>query len=112
MKQTIQLVAVLFGLVTGLFDASTGCATPDKVTLQLKWVPQAQFAGYYVARELGYYKDQCLEVTILPGGLDIEPEEVVGRGAAQFAIAWQPSMLAARDRGVPLQAIAQVFQYS
>jgi NitT/TauT family transport system substrate-binding protein len=112
MKQTIQFVAALLMLVLGLFAAPTDCATPDKVTLQLKWVPQAQFAGYYVARELGYYKDQCLDVTIRPGGLDIEPEEVVGQGAAQFGIAWQPSMLAARDRGVPLKAIAQMFQYS
>jgi NitT/TauT family transport system substrate-binding protein len=112
MKQTIQLVAASFGLVSGLCAAGTDCATPDKVILQLKWVPQAQFAGYYVARELGYYKDQCLDVTIRPGGLDIEPEKVVGQGAAQFGIAWQPGMLAARDRGVPLQAIAQVFQYS
>src|SRR5262245_51824152 len=111
MKQTI-LVAASFGLVSSLFAAATDCVTPDKVTLQLKWVPQAQFAGYYVARELGYYKDQCLDVTIRPGGLDIEPEEVVGRGAAQFGIAWQPSMLASRDRGVSMQAIAQVFQYS
>ena len=112
MKQTIQLLAASFVLVPGLFAVSTDCLTPDKITLQLKWVPQAQFAGYYVARELGYYKDQCLDVTIRPGGLDIEPEQLVGNGAAQFGIAWQPSMLAARDRGLPLKAIAQVFQYS
>jgi NitT/TauT family transport system substrate-binding protein len=111
MKQSI-VVAALFALVSILIAGASDCGTPDKVTLQLKWVPQAQFAGYYVARELGYYKDQCLDVTIRPGGLDIEPEEVVGKGAAQFGIAWQPSMLAARDRGVRVKAIAQVFQYS
>ena len=111
MKLAIQLLAAWFAVLTGLF-AAPDCATPDKVTLQLKWVPQAQFAGYYVARELGYYKDQCLDVAIRPGGLDIEPEEAVGKGAAQFGIAWQPSMLAARERGIPVQAIAQVFQYS
>ena len=112
MKLTIQFLAVFFTLTTGLFAASTDCATPDKVTLQLKWTPQAQFAGYYAAQDLGYYKDECLEITIRPGGLHIEPEEVVGTGEAQFGIAWQPGMLAARDRGVPLKAIAQVFQFS
>src|SRR5438876_3316 len=111
MKLTIQLLAAFFTLTSLLAD-STDCAMPDKVTLQLKWVPQAQFAGYYAAHDLGYYKDECLEVTIRPGGLDLEPEAVVGKGDAQFGIAWQPGMLAARDRGVPLQAIAQVFQFS
>jgi NitT/TauT family transport system substrate-binding protein len=61
---------------------------------------------------LGYYKDECLAVTIRPGGLHIEPEEVVGKSEAQFGIAWQPGMLAERDSGMPLKAIAQVFQYS
>src|SRR5947207_14319850 len=112
MKLTIQLLAALFTLTTGLFAASTDCATPDQVTLQLKWTPQAQFAGYYAAQDLGHYKEECLEVTIRPGGLHIEPEEIVGKGEAQFAVAWQPGMLAARDRGVPLKAIAQVFAYS
>jgi NitT/TauT family transport system substrate-binding protein len=111
LKLAIRLAAAWFALLTGVF-AAPNCTTPDRVTLQLKWVPQAQFAGYYVARDLGYYKDQCLDVTIQPGGLDIEPEQVVAKGEAQFGIAWQPSMLAARDRGIRLRAIAQVFQYS
>jgi len=112
MKLTIQLLAAVFTLTPGLLAASKDCPTPDKVTLQLKWVAQAQFAGYYAAHDQGYYKEECLEVTIRSGGLNIEPEEVVGKGEAQFGIAWQPGMLAARDRGVPLKAIAQVFQYS
>src|SRR5439155_13900380 len=111
MKLTIQLLAAFFTLTSLLAD-STDCAMPDKVTLQLKWVPQAQFAGYYAAQDLGHYKDECLDVTIRPGGLQIEPEKVVGKGEAQFGIAWQPGMLAARDRGVPLKAIAKVFQFS
>ena len=112
MKLTIQLLAAVVTLTPGLLAASKDCPTPDKVTLQLKWVAQAQFAGYYAAHDQGYYKEECLEVTIRSGGLNIEPEEVVGKGEAQFGIAWQPGMLAARDRGVPLKAIAQVFQYS
>ena len=112
MKRMNQVLAAFFTLTSPLFAGSPDCATPDKVTLQLKWVAQAQFAGYYAAKELGHYKDECLEVTIRPGGLHIEPEEVVGKGEAQFGIAWQPGMLAARERGLPLKAIAQVFQYS
>jgi len=112
MKPIIQLLAIVLALTTNVLAASKDCPAPDKVTLQLKWVTQAQFAGYYAARDLGHYKDECLEVTIRPGGLNIEPEEAVGKGEAQFGIAWQPGMLAARDRGVPLTAIAQVFQYS
>src|SRR5436190_13540133 len=112
MKRTNQLLAAYFTLTSSMFAGSPNCATPDKVTLQLKWVTQAQFAGYYAAQDLGHYKEACMEVTIRPGGLHIEPEEVVGKGDAQFGIAWQPGMLAARDRGVPLKAIAQVFQYS
>ena len=112
MKRTNQLLAAYFTLTSSMFAGSPNCATPDKVTLQLKWVAQAQFAGYYAAKDLGHYKDECLEVTIRPGGLHIEPEEVVGKGEAQFGIAWQLGMLAARERGLPLKAIAQVFQYS
>src|SRR5438552_11779118 len=112
MKRTNQLLAVFFTLTSPLFAGSPDCASPDKVTLQLKWVAQAQFAGYYAAHDLGYYKDECLEVTIRPGGLDLEPEAVVGKGDAQFGIAWQPGMWAGRDLGVPLKGIGQVLQYS
>lgn len=92
--------------------AKAACTTPDKVTLQLKWVAQAQFAGYYAAVEKGYYKDECLDVKINPGGPDIIPEQVVAGGSAQFGLDWLPSLLSAREQGTPLINIAQVFQYS
>ncbi len=81
----------------------------DKVTLQLKWVTQAQFAGYYAAKEKGYYDDEGLDVTIKPGGPDITPEQVVASGQAEFGIDWLPSLLATRDKGGDLVNIAQVF---
>jgi NitT/TauT family transport system substrate-binding protein len=84
----------------------------DKVTLQLKWVPQAQFAGYYAALKMGYYKKAGLDVTIKPGGPDIIPEQVVASGQAQFGLDWLPSLLAARDKGTDLVNIAQVFARS
>jgi NitT/TauT family transport system substrate-binding protein len=82
------------------------------VTLQLKWVAQAQFAGYYVAAAKGYYKAAGLDVTIKPGGPDVNPSQVIAGGGADVVVDWMPSALAAREKGVPLVNIAQVFQRS
>src|SRR5438132_10880372 len=84
----------------------------DKVKLQLKWVPQAQFAGYFVALEKGDYKDENLDVEILPGGPDIVSEQQVVNGQADFGIDWVASFLAFRDKGLPLVDISQVYQSS
>src|SRR5262245_49447124 len=84
----------------------------DAVELQLKWVTQAQFAGYYAAQANGYYTAERLQVTIRPGSADIVPERVVAEGRAQFGVGWLSSLLAARDQGAPLVNIAQVFAYS
>jgi NitT/TauT family transport system substrate-binding protein len=83
-----------------------------KVTLQSKWVVQAQFAGYYAAKAKGFYKQAGLDVTIKPGGADISPEQVVLGGQAQFGIDWLPSLLAQRDTGNDLVNIGQVFPRS
>jgi NitT/TauT family transport system substrate-binding protein len=82
------------------------------VTLQLKWVAQAQFAGYYAAKAKGYYRQMGLDVTIKPGGPDIIPETVVAGGQAQFGLDWLPSLMSSRDKGVNLVNIAQVFTRS
>jgi len=84
----------------------------DQVTLQLKWVTQAQFAGYYAAAEEGYYADEGLNVTIRPGGPDIVPEQVVLGGQAEFGINWLDNTLATRDKGQKIVNIAQVFTRS
>ncbi|MEO7107593.1 MAG: ABC transporter substrate-binding protein, partial [Rhodoferax sp.] len=84
----------------------------DKVTLQLKWLPQAQFAGYYVAQAKGYYKAEGLDVTIKPGGPDIGPAQVMAGNGADVMVDWMPSALASREAGVPLVNIAQVFNQS
>jgi NitT/TauT family transport system substrate-binding protein len=80
--------------------------------LQLKWVTQSQFAGYYAAKELGYYKDFGLDVKIKPGGPDITPEQVVASGQADVGVDWLPSLLATRDTGTSLVNIAQMFSRS
>lgn len=89
-----------------------GCESLDAVTLQLKWVAQAQFAGYYAAEDQGFYEDQCIDITINPGGPDIVPEQVVASGQADFGINFVPSLLSAREQGSNLVNVAQVFQGS
>lgn len=92
--------------------AAGGAQAADDMTLQLKWVTQAQFAGYYVALENGFYSDEDLNVTIKPGGPDVAPTQVLAGGGADVVIDWMPSALAAREKGLPLVNIAQPFKSS
>lgn len=98
-------------LATSLLVSSAAQAA-DKLTLQLKWVTQAQFAGYYVAKDKGFYKDAGLDVTVKSGGPDINPAQVIAGGGADVVVDWMPSALATREKGVPLVNIAQVFKRS
>ena len=107
--KTSLMAAVL--AVCGV-TASVGAYAADKVTVQLKWLPQAQFAGYYVAQAKGYYKEAGLDVTIKPGGPDISPVQVIAGNQADVVVNWMPDALAAREAGVPLVNIAQVFNQS
>ena len=99
-------------LVSAAAALSVGAHAAEKVTLQLKWVPQAQFAGYYVAQAKGYYKEAGLDVTIKPGGTDVSPVQVLAGKSADVIVNWMPDALAARENGVPLVNIAQVFDKS
>jgi NitT/TauT family transport system substrate-binding protein len=92
--------------------AAGGAWAADDVTLQLKWVTQAQFAGYYVALENGFYEEEGLNVTIKPGGPDIAPPQVIAGGGADVIVEWMPAALAAREAGLPLVNIAQPFKSS
>jgi NitT/TauT family transport system substrate-binding protein len=109
---TLVALAACATLVAGTASASPRSAKLTKVTLQLKWVPQAQFAGYYAASLKGFYKAQGLDVTLKNGGPNIIPETVVASGQAQFGVDWLPSLLAARDANTPLVNISQVFTRS
>ena len=95
----------------GLALMATGAWAED-VTLQLKWVTQAQFAGYYVAKDKGFYKEEGLDVDIMPGGPDISPTQVMAGGGADVTVDWMPSALAAREKGLALVNIAQPFKHS
>lgn len=105
-----KLLSTAAALALGMSAFSAQAA--DKLTLQLKWVTQAQFAGYYVAKDKGFYSDAGLDVTINPGGPDIAPPQVIAGGGADVIIDWMPSALASREKGVPLVNIAQPFKRS
>ncbi|MFM7535279.1 MAG: ABC transporter substrate-binding protein [Acidimicrobiales bacterium] len=120
MRRTIRMTAVAalsLGLVAAACgddssSSSGGGGTPKKVKLQLQWVTQAQFAGYFTAVEKGFYKDFGLDVTIVEGGVDIVPQTALAKGDVDFAIAWVPKALASREQGAGITNISQVFQRS
>src|SRR6478736_9397248 len=106
MKSLMFAVASVAAMLAGAAHAD------DKVTLQLKWVTDAQFAGYYVAKDKGFYKEEGLDVTIKPGGPDVAPEQVLAGGGADVVVDWMPAALAAREKGAPMVNIAQPFKRS
>jgi len=110
----VAVAAVALGLWAGFGTAKAQpkAAKLDKVTLQLKWVTQSQFAGYYAAKSKGFYKAFGLDVNFKLGGPSITPEVVVASGQAQIGVDWLPSLLATRDTGTNLVNIAQMFARS
>lgn len=110
MKNKYKISSLVAGLT---FAASSGFLhAADDVTLQLKWVTQAQFAGYFVAQDQGFYDAEDLNVTIKPGGPDVAPPQVIAGGGADVVVDWMPSALASREKGLALVNIAQPFKSS
>ena len=107
-----MLRLMTLALTLGLGLAAQSAVAADAVTIQLKWVTQAQFAGYFVAKDKGLYEAEGLDVTINPGGPDISPPQIIVGGGADVIIDWMPSALASREKGVPLVNIAQPFKRS
>ncbi|TDT77429.1 NitT/TauT family transport system substrate-binding protein [Litoreibacter halocynthiae] len=104
MKQLLMTAAAL--------AMATTAHAADEVKLQLKWVTQAQFAGYYVAKDKGFYDEENLDVDVMAGGPDIAPAQVLAGGGADVMLDWLPSALSAREKGLPLVNIAQPFKTS
>jgi len=109
MKKTVFGAAAALAISAGMALAGSHST---EVKLQLQWVTQAQFAGYYVALDKGFYEEEGLDVTILPGGPDIAPPQVLAGGGADVMLNWMPSALAAREKGLPVVNIAQPFKSS
>jgi NitT/TauT family transport system substrate-binding protein len=109
---SFAIVAIMLAVSCGAGPGGGGGGQLTKVRLQLQWVAQSQFAGYYAAVDKGYFKDLGLDVEIKLGGPDIVPQQVVASDAAEFGIAWVPKVLASREAGADLVNIAQVFQRS
>ncbi|MEP0961817.1 MAG: ABC transporter substrate-binding protein [Roseobacter sp.] len=107
MKNTLIATALAASLGSGAYADDA-----NEVKLQLQWVTQAQFAGYYVALDKGFYEEEGLDVTILAGGPDIAPPQVLAGGGADVMLNWMPSALAAREKGLPVVNIAQPFKSS
>jgi NitT/TauT family transport system substrate-binding protein len=92
--------------------APISCDTPDAIKLQLQWVTQTQFAGYFAAKDQGYFEDKCLDVTLIENPPDVTPQVQLANGDVDFAIAWVPKALATREAGANIVDIAQIFQRS
>ncbi|HIZ08406.1 MAG TPA: ABC transporter substrate-binding protein [Candidatus Eubacterium avistercoris] len=105
---------------TSYYDAAVASTdgkdlgTPEKtdVSIQLKWLPQAQFMGYYVALDKGYYKDAGLNVEIVPGGGDISETTAVNNGTVDFGVTWVTNLVSANAGGMDLLEVAQIYQRS
>lgn len=95
------------------YDPETDGA-PEKtaVSVQLKWLPQAQFMGYYVAKAKGYYDEVGLDVTIVSGGGDISETTAVYNGTVDFGVTWVSNLINANAGGMELLEVAQVYQRS
>jgi NitT/TauT family transport system substrate-binding protein len=111
-KRAFALLVGLVAIVAACSSTGSSAAAKTPIRLQLQWFPQAQFAGYFAALDKGYYADEGLDVTILPGAVDIVPATVVAGGKAEFGISWVPRMLAPRESGADVQVIGQVYQRS
>ncbi len=105
---------IMFALMASAMTlaATQAAMAADKVTLQLKWVAQGQFGGYFVAKDKGFYEEEGLDVEIKPGGPDIAPEQVIAGGGADVIVDWMGGALVAREKGVALVNIAQPFEKS
>jgi ABC-type nitrate/sulfonate/bicarbonate transport system substrate-binding protein len=94
----------------GLSSLCASAYADEGITLRLKWLNQAQFAGFYVAQEKGYYKSAGLDVNIQPGGPDFPAVQMVTGGNEQFGVTGADQILIARSKGVPVVALAVVYR--
>lgn len=112
MARRFMILWLVFGLLSVSIVSAEDETELTPVRLQLQWVAQSQFAGYYAAEALGYYEEEGIDLTILEGAVEIVPQQVVAAGGAEFGIAWVPKVLESREQGADLVNIGQIFQRS
>jgi NitT/TauT family transport system substrate-binding protein len=110
--QSSAPVATTSGDASGSPASEAPAVETAKVRVQLKWVPQAQFAGVFVAQAKGFFEEEGIEAEIIPGGPDIIIEQQVVNGTAELGITALDSLLVNQDNGLPLVSVAQVLQKS
>lgn len=111
----VVVAAVAVGLITTVFllrPPPFGGDRPTAVAVRLKWLHQAQFAGFHAAKEKGFYKEQGLDVTLNPGGPDFPAVQMVAGGGEDFGVTGGDQILLAREKGVPVVAIAVIYRKS
>lgn len=108
----LVLMVMLALMAMALVIPATAQEELTPVSVVLKWVPQAQFAGYYAASALGFYEEEGLDVTIVPAGVDINPQQLVASGDVEFGTDWLANILATRETGQDVVSIAQIYQRS
>ncbi|SEN54546.1 ABC transporter substrate-binding protein [Cryobacterium sp. TMT1-3] len=115
---TVGAITAVGALVLSGCSTASDTPSPDAageltpITLQLQWVAQAQFAGYYAAVDQGFYEDEGLDVTIVEGGPDIVPQDVLAAGDVDYAISWVPKVLGSIEQGANITNVAQIFERS
>lgn len=105
---------ILSGCASGPDEAAAGGDGEEltPVTLQLQWLAQAQFAGYYAALEQGFFEEEGLDVEIVESGGDIVPQDALVAGDVDYAIAWVPKVLGSIEQAANVTNVAQIFQRS
>jgi NitT/TauT family transport system substrate-binding protein len=108
----LSLLLIAVCTLTSCEVVTTQKSSIDQVTLQLKWTHQTQFAGFYVADDKGFYRDENIEVTFLEGGEEVDNAENLLSGKADFGVLSPESIIVNRSRGEPLLAIASIYRRS
>ena len=103
-------ISVLLLVLPSLMTTACHQRSQHVISIRLKWLHQAQFAGFYFAKEAGYYSARGLDVTLRPGGIDYPAVQMVASGSDQFGVTGADQILIARDKGVPLVAVACIYQ--
>src|SRR5688500_2396319 len=102
---TFTVAAATVALTGGCDKGDGGGAGSGKIKLQLNWKPEPQFGGFYAAEQTGAFKKRGLEVEIVAGGVGTPTVQMVGSGAADFAVVSADELLIARDKGNDVVAL-------